>query len=235
MKHQPLLRQWYWLALVVVTAHAVGCAVKPGDYRAFLDHQPSSILVLPPLNMTTEVRAADAFLSTVTSPLAESGYYVFPMALVDQMLKENGMPTPGEMHQVPIKKLGEVFGADAVLYIVIKEWKTQYIVVSSSTEVLLEYRLVDVDTGVEMWRFEQRVRQGKGGISYAALIEAALDAVVSAATDRARDLAVIANHQAFFDSHRGVLKGRRHPGFEEDQQHRRTQQQQFELEAANGG
>lgn len=232
MKNPAPLRQRFWLALVVILVHAVGCA-KPGDYRAFLDHQPASILVLPPLNSTAEVRAADAFLSTVTSPLAESGYYVFPIALVDQMLKENGVPTPGEMHQVPIKKLGEVFGADAVLYIVIKEWTTQYVVVSSSTEVLLEYRLVDVSSGVEMWRFEQRVRQGKGGVSYAALVEVALDAVVSAATDRARDLAVMANNQAFFNPNHGVLKGRRHPGFEQDQKQRRAQQQQFE--AAAGG
>ena len=220
------------MMLVVVTVHAVGCA-KPKDYRAFLDHQPSSILVLPPLNTTNEVRAADAFLSTVTNPLAESGYYVFPIALVDQMLKENGVPTPGEMHQVPIKKLGEVFGADSVLYIVIKEWKTQYVVVSSTTEVLLEYRLVDVDSGVEMWGFEQRVAEGNGGLSIQGMVEAALYAVVSAAADRARDLAVTANYQAFFNPNHGVLKGRRHPGFEEDQKQRREQQQQFEV--ANDG
>lgn len=218
--------------MVVIMIHAIGCAT-PKDYRAFLDHQPASIVVLPPLNMTNEVRATDAFLSTVTSPLAESGYYVFPMALVDQMLKENGVPTPGEMHQVSIEKLGEVFGADAVLYIVIKEWKTQYVVVQSTTEVLLEYRLVDVATGSELWRFEQRVAEGRGGLSYAGMVEAAVYAVVSAAADRTRDLAVIANNQAFFDPDSGVLKGRRHPGFEEDQKQRRDKQQQ--LEAANAG
>ncbi len=216
----------------VVLLH-VGC-VKPTDYSAYLDHMPASILVLPPLNLTTEVNASEAFLSTVTRPLAESGYYVFPMALVDQMLKENGLPTAGEMHQVPPKKLGEVFGADTVLYIVIKDWKTQYVVISSSTQVTIEYRLVDIDTGQQLWHFNQTIREGRGGLSVQGLIEAAAYAVVSAAADRARDLAVIANATAFGNPDHGLLKGHRHPDFEKDQRRRQADREQQQAKNAGG-
>ena len=203
-------------AVLIVSLLATGC-IPPTDYSAYLRHMPKSVLVLPPLNQTTEVLASDAFLSTVTSPLAESGYYVFPVAVVDRFLKENGMPTPGEMHQVPLEKFDEVFGADAVLYVVIKDWQTEYIVVSSRTVVTLEYRLVDVKTGAEVWKSEQTVVRGQGGFDYAGIIKAAIHAVTSAASDEARKLAVYANEIAFLNPKRGLLKGYRHPGFEEDQ------------------
>ena len=54
------------------------------DYTAFRASKPRSILVLPPLNNSPDVRATYSYLSTVTQPLAEAGYYVFPVALVDR-------------------------------------------------------------------------------------------------------------------------------------------------------
>lgn len=34
-------------------------------------------------------------MAQMTQPLAESGYYVLPVSLVDETLKGNGMSTPG--------------------------------------------------------------------------------------------------------------------------------------------
>ena len=205
-----------------------GCATGPHDYGVFLEHMPKSILVLPPLNRSTEVLASNAFLSTVTRPLARSGYYVFPVAVVDAMMKENGLPTAGEMHQVPLEKLAEVFGADAVLYVVIMDWRQQYLVVSSKTTVTIEYRLVDLHSGKLLWHTTQTASNGQGGLSISGVIEAAVHAAISAATDQARDLAARANTAAFGDGRRGLLLGRRHPGFNEDQKQRRQQQEQLE-------
>jgi len=135
-----------------------GCAAKPMDRAAYLTHMPSSILVLPPVNHTADVGASDAFLATITEPIAERGYYVFPIALVDHFMKENGLPTPGDMRQEATpNKISEVFGADAVLYIDILSWETQYIVLDSSTRVRLSYRLVDAKSGLELWKWEQLV------------------------------------------------------------------------------
>src|SRR5277367_2093834 len=106
------------IGLAMAGSFFAGCATTPPfDYTNFRAHRPRSILVLPPLNNSTDVRGTYGYLSTVTRPLAELGYYVFPVAIVDQFLKENGLPSPGEMHQAPLDKLGKIFGADAVLYI----------------------------------------------------------------------------------------------------------------------
>ena len=42
----------------------------------------------------------------------------------DEFMKQNGMPTPGEMHQIAPQKLHRVFGADAILYLVIEKWES---------------------------------------------------------------------------------------------------------------
>lgn len=194
------------------------CAAPP-DYGPFLDHQPRSILVLPPLNETSEVRASDAFLSTVSTALGECGYYVFPVALVDRMIKENGLPTPGEMHQVPLERLDRVFDADAVLYITIKEWTTRYIILDTTTTVRLAYRLVDVRTGTELWQREQTFRESSsaGAQDPISLILAALvSAVVSAASDPEWSLARRANAGLFHHAQQGLLKGPRHPDHDRD-------------------
>ena len=91
------------LALPLIT---IGCATPtPVDHTAFLEHVPRSILVLPPLDETMETEACAGSLSTISRPLAERGYYVFPVAMVDLMMRENGLPTAYEMHQVPLCRL----------------------------------------------------------------------------------------------------------------------------------
>jgi len=208
-------------ALLAASALA-GCSSPPEvrDRTAYLEHMPHSILVLPPLEETPVADAPYLWLGSITRPLVERGYYVFPVALVDAILKENGLPTPGEMHQVSLQKFGEVFGADAVLYVTLKEWGTSYLVVSSRTTVSIQARLVDVRTGVEIWRGEHTavLDSSSGQSSIAAMLVGALVTQVSAsASDPTPDLARRANWQLFQDESQGLLLGPRHPGFAENQ------------------
>ena len=76
---------------LLLTTLAIGCASKPYDYTNFRKHYPKSILVLPPLNKSTDLKGTYSCLSSVTRPIAEMGYYVFPVVVVDEFLKENGM------------------------------------------------------------------------------------------------------------------------------------------------
>jgi hypothetical protein len=129
-----------------------GCTSRPPyDYTNYRLHPPRSILVLPPLNHSTDIRGTYSYLSTVTYPLAEMGYYVFPVAVLDEMLKENGLPTAGEMHQVPLKKVAEITGADAVLYVTLLEYGSKYQVINSATTVRVQARLVDTKTELLLW------------------------------------------------------------------------------------
>lgn len=186
-----------------------GCATpRPYDYTNYRAFPPRSILVLPPLNESTDVRGTYGYLSTVTRPLAELGYYVFPVVVVDQLFKDNGMPTSGEMVQAPLHKIREIIGADAVLYITLRQYGTRYRLISSTTVVTAGASLVDTRTGTLLWTGTISAQESSGGSGsiLADLIGALVTQVIGHATDHAHTLAGTANTQ-FAIKDRGLLYG----------------------------
>ena len=180
---------------------------------------PRSILVVPPTNDSVEVDAPYVYLSTITQPLAEAGYYVFPVAIVDNFMKENGLPTPAEMNAVPLSKLGETFGADAVLYIHIEDWGQKYQVLASTTVVKARAKLVDVKTGMTLWEGTAQAAEGSGdgggglvGMAVAAII----DQVVDSLTDRTHKISVTANNRMILNTRNGLLSGPYSPEYATD-------------------
>lgn len=196
------------LLSVALASMLSGCAtVAPKDYTEFRKSNPRSILVLPPLNESTDVGASYSLLTTVTRPLAELGYYVFPVVVVDQYLKANGLTVPGEMHQAPLAKLHEVFGADAVLYIVVEKYGSKYQVLSSTTMVYVRAKLVDARTGIVIWEGNAHTENaGQSG-----LIEAVVTQVMSKMLDQAHAVAAMASSQLVSSPQGGLLRGPRHP------------------------
>jgi hypothetical protein len=139
---------------MLVLGLLAGCApapVKPYDYTAFLANRPASILVLPPLNSSVDTAATYGVLSRTTLPLAESGYYVLPVAMVDEAFKQNGLTMPADMHQAPPAKLREIFGADAALYIDVKNYGSTYAVIGADITVTAKARLIDLRSGDLLW------------------------------------------------------------------------------------
>jgi hypothetical protein len=197
------------LFLLVVSMMLTGCVTKPYDYTNFRAHPPRSILVLPPLNESTAVEGTYSYLSTATYPLAEMGYYVFPVAVVDHFLKENGMPTAGEMHQIPLDKVRDIIGADAVLYITLKQYGTKYVVISSVTTVALHGKLVDTRTGLVLWEGDGLGQDNSGGSGnpIADLIAAAVTQVVNSSVDHGHTVCRIANANLFLLKDHGLLYG----------------------------
>jgi hypothetical protein len=200
------------LLALILLAMLTGC-VTPYDYTAYRQHPPRSILVLPPLNQSTDVRATYGYLSTVTWPLAEMGFYVFPVAVVDQVMKENGLPTAGEMHQVSLEKIHEVIGADAVLYVTIKQYGSKYQIISSSTIVTAEAKLVDVKTGTLLWAGKGNVAQSSSsGNLIADLIIAPIEQAINSSTDNAHGVSAMVNVQMLMTKDQGLLTGPYFPG-----------------------
>ena len=71
---------------------------------------------MPPDNQSPDVQGTYIFLSTITKPLADRGYYVYPVAVVDEYFKANGVSVAQEMNRIPREKLNEQFAPDAILY-----------------------------------------------------------------------------------------------------------------------
>ena len=199
-----------------------GCVTQPKpDYSNFFDHQPHSILVVPPANMTTAVDAPAVFLTTLSAAFAERGYYVFPVFLVQDILNDLGATDEGAIAAIPPEKFKEVFGTDSILYVTITDWTTTYVVLSSNITVGAEYRLVDAGTGAVLWTGSQKVIQssgGGGGGGLAGLIVATVQAAVTATTVQYRPIAIQANNIAASRSGYGLPAGPYHPEFQKDRE-----------------
>ena len=198
-------------ALLVVS----GCvAPEPKDYSQFRENMPASILVLPPTNQSVEVNASYSVMSSITTPLAAAGYYVFPVAVVDTYFKENGLPTPADMHAAPLDKLKEVFDPDAVLYLDVKQYGQEYNVISSAAEVDVAATLVDADTGLTLWEGEgygvQSSGDGGGGL-IGILVTAAVAQAIGTTADASHGIAVRANQEMIL-GREGLLLGPYHEG-----------------------
>ncbi len=166
-------------ALLAATLLLGGCANRqPYDYTAFKEARPASILVLPPLNSSPDVKATYSMLSQTTAPLAESGYYVFPVALVDETFKQNGLTSPADIHAVSVAKLREIFGADAALYINVKQYGTSYAVFASETRVTAEGKLVDLRSGRTLWSGAATASSAEGDSNSGGLIGMLVKAAV---------------------------------------------------------
>ena len=198
------------LLLPFLLVFITGCATTPSfDYSSFRNHRPRAILVLPPLNQTVDVNAPYTYLSTITRPLAECGYYVFPVAVVDAYMKENGLPSPEEMHGVALDKIRNIIGADAVLYVTIEEWGQKYIVIQSVTTIKATAKLIDTASGSVIWQGKQAVSQGSGGGGdpVAMLVTAAVTQVMNSMIDYVHNLSRTANHTMIYDVDQGFLAG----------------------------
>lgn len=206
------------LALTLIVTGCTTNKTPPADYSAFRESKPRSILVLPPKNESPEVNASHGFLSTVTLPLAESGYYVFPVAVVEETFKQNGATNPQDISAIPLKKLHDIFGADAVMYITLTQYGTSYQVISSDTRVSAAARLVDLRTGKELWTgiataSSNESQSNNGGSLLGMLITAAVTQIAHSATDKSWDVAQVASARLFSAGPGGLLYGPRSPKY----------------------
>jgi hypothetical protein len=206
-------------ACVCATVLLSGCATKPPqyDYSAFIQAKPASLLVMPPTNDSPDVKASPGVWSNAVKPLAEAGYYVLPVTLVDETFKQNGVNTPNEAENIPFPKLHDYFGADAAVYLKVKRYGTSYQVVASDTRVEVEGRIIDLRTGALLWQgtasasSAEQSQSAQGGL-IGLLVTAIVKQIVGTVSDAAFNYAVIADQRMLgAPRYNGVLPGPRSP------------------------
>jgi hypothetical protein len=195
---------------ILIPLLLVGCAT-PYNYEKFRAAKPRSILILPPISHSTDVRATYSYLSTVTMPVAEKGFYVYPVAIIDQMMKENGLPSANEMHQASIKKIREIINPDAILYLTLEKYGTTFAVVASTTTVTVSGKLISAITGEVIWEGRASVTpdssSGNSGGLLGAVVGAVVKQAVNSSTDQAHEVASQANMMLFHKEGTGLLNG----------------------------
>ena len=182
MKRMPLL----FLLLTLLALSGCVPRAELNKQEKFLAASPRSILAVPVVNNSVDITAADYMLSTLTIPLAERGYYVFPINAVKRVLEDDGLADSSLVHSAPTSKLANLFGADVVLYVSVEQWDAKYAVLTTTTTVAIYYQIRDGKTDDVLW--ENRVKMvyqpqssssGGGGLT-GLVVQLAVQAAVAA-------------------------------------------------------
>lgn len=223
-------RMLAWLqggrAAIVVTCCVLltACATQkaaPYDYTAYKQSRPASVIILPPLNETTDVKAGLSVMSSSMAPLAEAGYYVMPVSLVQETFRQNGLSVADDIHGVTPAKLQEIFGADAAVYLKVKRYGTVYSVIGSDTVVALEAKMVDLRSGSLIWQGSASAassegQSNSGGGLAGLLVSAIVKQIVNTATDANFNYGTVANARLLGVRPNGILFGPRSASYRKE-------------------
>ncbi len=189
------------LSLTLLPLAFCSCVTANKDYTKFYSADPHSILIVPAVNKSVNVDAPDIFLSTISFPLAERGYYVFPVNMTKSLLEVEGLTDADLVHSAPAQRLCSLFGADAVLYIDIEEWDAKYLILSTVITVKIKYVMKDGKTDDIIWEQEETSKyspsNSHSGNLLADLIANAATAAITKAAPNYVPLARQANAEAF--------------------------------------
>ncbi|MDP7366081.1 MAG: DUF799 family lipoprotein [Candidatus Pacebacteria bacterium] len=175
------------LSLIIIN----GCAIitKGEAFPKMYKEKPVSILVLPPINESTAADAKEYYSTTIAEPLSFAGYYVFPIEIVNEVLKQEGIYDTELIVDLDPSKFKEYFGADAVLFTKIIAWNTSYYVMGGNVKVHIAFDLVSTKTGETLWSYNDKLTvdttadDNELGGAAGLLLQLAATAVQTAAQD----------------------------------------------------
>ena len=209
------------LFTVILSLALVGCAKmrsEPYDYSALKQSAPKSILVVMPSNSSPDAKANTSVLARISMPLAEKGYYVYPVALVDEVFKQNGLTDGESIQSANIKKIQQIFNADSMLYLDVTQYGSSYQVFDSVTRVEIKGKLVDLRSGVTLWEGSGKAVEGNNVNSSNGLAQIVITAISQAfntVNDKGYTVAAGAAFNLFERGDKGgLLVGPRHPRYQ---------------------
>lgn len=205
-------------SLLVLTGCGPKYMTKHEAFPKVYAERPLTILVLPPINETTAADAKEYYSTTIAEPLSFSGYYVFPLEVISEIMKNEGIYDTETVMNLPPHKFKDYFGADAVMYIWIQRWSTSYYVVGGNVSVSIRSVIKSTTTGEDLWQYEgtivedTTVTSSGGGLAGLAVALVAT-AIKTAATDYV-PIAKRANYMII----NSIPYGKYNPGYDKDRE-----------------
>ena len=191
------------LSCMATSCGMMSTVTRESQYAKMYEEKPITLLVMPPINNSTNVEAKDLLYTSISRPLAEAGYYVISPLLAMDVLKAESAYDSEMFFDAPLTTFQNYFGADAVVFSVIDTWakkgmgietKIRYIIKSAYTNDTLFERSCDL-------YLDLSVDSGANGI-LGALVDLAASAINTAATDHIK-AARKANYYILRDIPRG--------------------------------
>lgn len=187
--------------MVVSSCTTTSKIPKSTAYKGIYDEKPLSVLIMPPINKSTNVEAKEYFHSTLNIPIANAGYYVIPPFLSMEILKRESAYDAELFLNSPLSKFSEVFGADVAVFTIIHKWdksglaakvyvEVEYIIKSTKTNEVIYTRKGNVT-------YDASINSGAGGLA-GVLVDMAASSINTAVTKYV-DVARACNAYTFKD------------------------------------
>ncbi|MEA1920029.1 MAG: DUF799 family lipoprotein, partial [Campylobacterota bacterium] len=178
-------------------------ATKGSEFPKMYEQQPRSLLILPPMNESTAAEAKDYYMTTIVIPFASMGYYTFPVEMVSDIMKQEGVYDTELLYNMPLNKFYEYFGADAVLFTHIKQWDLSYAVIASNLRITIDARILSTKSSELLWQYRGSVvidlsAHSSGNSGLAGLLVDVIATAVNSATVDYVDHAHTANQRLIY-------------------------------------
>lgn len=201
----PMKRILYFIILCCMTASCgmISTVTRESQYAKMYEEKPLTLLVMPPINNSTNVEAKDLLYTSISRPLVEAGYYVISPLLAMDVLKAESAYDSELFFDAPLTTFQNYFGADAVVFSIIDTWakkgtgietKIRYVIKSAYSNEILFDRSCDL-------YLDLSIDSGANGL-LGALVDLAASAINTAATDHIK-AARKANYYILSDIPRG--------------------------------
>jgi hypothetical protein len=176
------------LSLTFILVFLAGCKTSPvltkGEaYPNMYKNKPLSILIVPAVNQSTAADAAQLYATTIAEPVAEAGYYVMPVPVTDAIFQSEGIVDGAQLETLSMEKIRDMFGADAILFVKINRWETNYYVTGGDVTVGASFRLISAHTDDEIWKYSDAVVINTSGNSGNLIADMISTAINTALTD----------------------------------------------------
>lgn len=174
------------------------------QYALMYEEKPVTLLIMPPINNTANVKAKEYLYTSISRPLAEAGYYVISPMLAMDILKEESAYDAELFTEGSLNAFKEHFGADAVVFSEINSWTKSGFGIRTD----IRYFIRSAHTGETLFDrscnlyLDLSVDSGSNS-ALAALLELAASAINTAATEHIT-AARNANYYIFRDIPRGI-------------------------------
>lgn len=202
------------LALVASSCGITSQVTRGSQYAAMYNDMPGTMLVMPPINNTSNVEAKDFLYTSISRPLAEAGYYVISPLLAMDVFKAESAYDAEMFIDKPLTKFRDYFGADAVVFSQIDDWtkrgfgidtKIRYIIKSTTSGEVLFDRSCDLYLDLQ--------QNSGGGSALSLLVDLAVSAIVTATTDH-----IVAARKANYFIFRDIPRGKYSPQHMQDKE-----------------
>lgn len=137
MKNKLIVLAGIFLCFIFASCATTNETLRSDAYRNMYAEDPVSVLIMPPINLSTNADAKDFFYSTLNVPLADVGYYVLPPFISMYTLQRESAYDSERFIDGDVTAFGYLFGVDMLLFTVIESWNKALI--SHEVEVDVKY------------------------------------------------------------------------------------------------